>query len=169
MRNFNAMNKLCCLLIFFLGGKIGFAQNSISKVEVGEKIIVSANIVSFDSAKHTYDMCDTGLGWKAICLIDGKPWFGSDAGRDLPRNQIKRMSINIQEQEIQLDVSGMFNPNYENQLRKEQFKIKKTETGYLLSAYFSDGAGTYVAEWLIVKGTSVRTKISSEENVMWGK
>jgi hypothetical protein len=155
------------MIILLLVCEICFAQKNVSTVEVGEQIIVTANINSFDSTKHAYDTCDTGFGWKAICLIDGKPWFGSDAGMSLPRNQIIKMSIKIKNKEVPLDVTGMFNANWNNELRKEQFKIQKTEVGYLLSAYFSDGAGTYGAKWLIIKNTSIRTIISNEENVIW--
>jgi hypothetical protein len=142
----------------------GLAQQDQSSFKLSQNCSVNAVVDSFISTKHKYDTCDTGLGWKMICLIDGKFWFGLDDGMELPKNQLKRLVVLLDKKQIDLDVSGMFNPTFSGTLRKEQFKLEKFNDGYMLYGFFSDGAGTYTAHWKIVKGKSFRTVISRDEN-----
>jgi hypothetical protein len=142
----------------------------IHKVELDSAITLTGEIVEFDKSAHTYDSCDTGVGWNAICLINGKPWFGGDAGLDLPRNKMKSLELNLYGQNIKLDVSGMYNPSFGNKLKLRQFEIQKEEMGYYLFGHFSDGAGSYMCQWKIVKGGSIRLKISNDEqDLIWQK
>lgn len=120
-------------------------------------------VESFDRSKHKYDTCDTGLGWKSICLIDGKIWFGADAGMTLPRNQLTKLTITINGVEVPLDVTGMYNPSFLNELSFRQFKLKKVEVGHMLFGAFSDGAGAYTVHWTIIKNKSTRNKITKDE------
>jgi len=149
------------LLLVLSSGQI-LAQMNISTVELEKQVSLSAIIENFDSSKHFYDTCDTGLGWKSICLIDSKVWFGSDAGMELPKNQLINLTLLVNGNKIELDVSGMYNPNFKNEIRKDQFKFEKAEVGYNLIGFFSDGAGSYSVNWLIIKGKSLRTRISHE-------
>ncbi len=153
--------KIIPFSLFFvlLAGQI-LAQRIISSVDLNNQVTLTALIETFDSSKHLYDTCDTGLGWKSICLIDGKIWFGSDAGMKLPNNQLISLALLINKNKIELDVSGMYNPAVKNEIRKDQFVLEKTEVGYSLTGFFSDGAGAYSVNWLIVKGKSLRTRIS---------
>ena len=151
------------ILWFTLVGQ-SIAQLNKSKIELEKGITLIGTIETFIISKHKIDTCETGQDWKAICLIDGKIWFGSDLGLILPKNQLTKLTIKINETEISLDVSGIFNPNFGNVLGKDQFKLKKNEVGYILNAFFSDGAGTYTTQWNIVKGKSLRTKISTDES-----
>lgn len=56
----------------------------------------------------------------------------------------------------------MYNPWFDSP-RTEDFSIQKVEGGYLLKGVFSDGAGRYEAEWLVIQNTSVRIKLSNKE------
>jgi len=54
----------------------------------------------------------------------------------------------------------MYNPsNYRTD--KKNFVIENSEGGFLVKGTFPDGAGAYEAQWLIVEGVSVRTKLHS--------
>lgn len=130
-----------------------------STVELDKQTMLTALIETFEPSKHSYDTCDTGLGWKAICLIDKQLWFGSDAGMELPKNQLIKLSLELKDYQIELDVKGLYNPSWNNQLRKEQFKLEKAEIGYTLTGNFSDGAGAYSVQWLIVNQGSIRIAI----------
>jgi hypothetical protein len=149
------------LFLVLSAGQI-LAQNNISVVELEKQVSLTAKIETFNSSQHLYDTCDTGLGWKSICLIDGKVWFGSDAGIELPKNQLINLTLFVNGNKIALDVSGLYNPNWKNEIRKDQFKFEKAEVGYNLTGFFSDGAGAYSVNWLIIKGKSLRTRISNE-------
>lgn len=154
------MKTLIILLFLLLSSLQLFAQKNISNVELANQVFLTAQIENFDKSKHIYDTCDTGLGWKSMCLIDKQIWFGSDAGLDLPRNQLVNLTLFFNGEKVELDVSGLFNPSLENEIKKDQFTFEKAEVGYNLTGYFSDGAGAYSVNWLIIKGTSLRTKIS---------
>ena len=156
------MKTIIIFLFLVLSAGQIFAQSNISTVELEKQVSITAKIESFDSSKHIYDTCDTGLGWKSICLIDSKVWFGSDAGMELPKNQLINLTLLINGNKIELDVSGMFNPNWKNEIRKDQFKFEKKEVGFNLQGFFSDGAGAYSVNWLIIKMKSLRTRISFE-------
>ncbi len=138
-------------------------QKRISSIELDNGIILVGTIEKFDPSNHEYDTCDSGLGWKYICLIDNKIWYGSDAGMDLPRNQLKSLTITIDDQKIELETSGMFNISFGNYIRDKQFYLKKNGEDYFLDGMFSDGAGAYIVQWRIVKGKSERIKISNDE------
>lgn len=148
-------------LILLLYCTAGFSQTNTVKID--SIATLTGTISTFDSQEHYMDTCETKMNWNYICLIDGKPWFGSDNGWNLPRNQLMKLELNLHGQNISLDVSGMYNPNYENSIRANQFKIKEGEGVYYLYGFFSDGAGGYTCHWKIVNGTSIRLKISNDE------
>ncbi len=117
----------------------------------------------FNAKSHKVDTCDTGLDWDFVCLIDGSPWYGSDAGLFFPRNQLNKLVITIDGINIDLETAGMYNINFKKVLRKKQFSLVKSEFGYRLYAFFSDGAGTYTVHWKIVGNKSLREVISNDE------
>ena len=139
------------------------AQTINSRIDLDKKIYLEASVMKFNPKEHKLDTCDSGLGWKMICLIDNNIWFGSDDGLALPQYQLTKLTISISGKKIPLDVTGMFNPTYTGKLFLRQFYIEKDQPGYALYGYFSDGAGTYMALWKIVKGKSMRLKISRDE------
>ena len=83
---------------------------------------------------------------------------------DLPRNSLTKLTIKINGAEVPLDITGMYNSSFKNELRTDQFKLKKVEVGYVLFGHFSDGGGTYTAHWTIIKNKSIRNKISTDES-----
>jgi len=139
------------------------AQTNTTKIELETGILLTGIIETFNPEKHIIDSCDINSEWRAICLIDGIPWFGSDLSSVSPRNQLLKLSISIHNIETDLNVAGMFNPNFDNIIRLNQFSIEKCEVGYNLNGFFSDGAGGYVARWVIIEGKSMRVLISNDE------
>jgi len=156
------MKRLLTILVAFLVTAQLFGQEKTS-LDFGNGVILNALVEKFNVVKHKYDTCDTEQEWKTICLIDGKIWFGTDQGLDLPKNQLTKMTIKIRGKEIPLDVSGMYNPSFTGQLTKNQFKLKSAGEEYTLYGYFSDGAGTYTAHWTVIKGESLRQIITKDE------
>jgi hypothetical protein len=154
-------------LLFLFTGLFVFsnshAQTINSRIELDKKIFLEASVKTFNPKEHKLDTCDTGQGWKMLCLIDNNLWFGSDDGLAPPRYQLNKLTITISGKKIPLDVTGMFNPTYTGKLFLKQFYLEKDQPGYALYGYFSDGAGTYMALWKIVKGRSMRLKISRDE------
>jgi hypothetical protein len=57
----------------------------------------------------------------------------------------------------------MYNPWFGDGVNEKLFKIQKEGTELKLTGLFSDGAGTYGAEWLIVGKSSIRTSLTKDE------
>jgi len=116
-------------------------------------------MVPFEKEKHNITSCKI-LDWSGVCLIDGKPAFGSDWG--IPAFQLVHATLKLNEEAIELDVSCMFNPWF-TKPRDIDFSIISVEGGYILHGEFSWGAGSYRAEWLVIGNSSIRTKLEQAE------
>ena len=161
MRLFN------CILAIIISFQVN-AQINMSTINLGGGITLTSSIEKFDSSRHIFDTCGARTQQPSICLIDGRIWFGSDGGMELPRTQLRRLTLTINGTAIALDISGMYNPSGGNTLKKDRFKIKKEGQIYLLYGFFSDGSGTYTALWKIVKNRSIRLKISDDDaDFLW--
>ncbi len=150
---------ISALLISFLAA----GQANLSTISFDDGIILTGTITPFEKSKHTYDTCGSVFGWKYICLIDGKQWYGTDHDLTLPKNQLTKLIITIQGKEIILETTGMFNVGTENKLQPSKFHVSKNGEEYVLQAILSDGAGTYIVQWKIIKNISQRIKISNNE------
>lgn len=98
------------------------------------------------------------------CLIDGHPFFGSDG--KIPSEKISKILFSAKDFTTELDASAMFDPN----INSDNIKMKIDAVHYWGQLYkvtgrFSDGAGTYIAEWIVTKGGSLRTHISDIESL----
>ena len=87
--------------------------------------------------------------------------FGQKSGEGLTLIQGKRR--------IPLDISSMYDPSF-GQIERRQFRVQQVNARRLiLTGTFSDGAGSYVAEWLVVDGASVRTLLSNDPSTVRDK
>jgi len=158
------MNSLIMVLLFWF-----FPQPEQNKFVDSATLILSPGIELhlkasiFDSTKHTIKYCEVGPHsdpWKGVCLIDGRPVFG--AGWEIPYTVLDEAYVMIGQKKIVLDISSMYNPWVEFP-NKEFFSINQTEGGIIINAKFSDGDGSYEAQWFIIEGTSVRLKLDYSE------
>lgn len=131
-------------------------------IELDSGIVLIGKVIPFDSTKHKIERCKYVWG-TGICLIDGQPFYGMDHDDDPPKNELKKLTLVINGVHTQLDVSQMYNPNYENLIYKNRFRIRKYGIVYELTGWFSDGAGTYLVRWRIINGKSIRTAILDNE------
>ncbi len=144
-----------------------FKNSKSGKIDLTNESNLRWTIKDFSSENHKIEYCESQNA-KYICKIDNNDWYGSDFKMELPKNELKSLTIYIDEKYIKLDVSQMFNPNNSGELDKNQFNIKKEYDYYILYGYFSDGAGTYTTSWKIKNGKSKRNKISNdEEDFKW--
>jgi hypothetical protein len=139
-----------------------FGQADSNRLKLDNGIELTWKIVKFERKNHTIGYC-TDNSQKYLCKIDNKKWFGSDRGNELPKNQLVKLNLKIGNKNYLLETSQMFNPNSSGKLYNRQFRIKKESGFYRLYAYFSDGAGTYTAYWKILKNSSIRELISTDE------
>ena len=156
------MRVLSALLLLICFSEVE-AQKTTSTVSLRDNVKLTGVIERFDMSEHKIDTCTNKFSLKYICKIDGRKWYGSDQGLELPRTRLMQLKIQINNSQISLDVSGMFNPRFGYELSEKQFKLVREHKDYLLYGYFSDGAGTYTAHWKISNGKSTRVKISNDE------
>lgn len=156
--------KIIPLLVLFFGFAAAQAQINSSSIQLNSKTRLTAVIETFDPSKHKIDTCRDALLNRYICRIDGNKWYGTDQGIELPRNQLKKLTIHFKGKDILLETACMFNPTFSSELKSGQFKFKRDGRLYFLYGFFSDGAGTYTAHWRIWNGKSTRIKISGDEN-----
>lgn len=132
-------------------------------LDLDYNIKLSLSSALFDSTHHRIRYGSPALPfdkWKGIVLIDGKPVFGTDW--ELPKSILLEAKTVVNGKTITLDVSCMYNP-WMGKPDKKDFSVNKTEGGFLITGKFSDGAGRYKAQWLIVEDVSVRTMLVKEE------
>lgn len=157
------MNKNLLLFVLFFSISL-HAQKSIGEIALAKNVFLEWETEVFNPTKHNIVYCKTAVGTPYLCIIDGKPWFGSDHGQEMPRNQLNRLLIKIDSQIVALEVANMFNASFTGALSQEQFLFRKEGAYYKLYGYFSDGAGTYTVHWKIINETAVREVISNDEN-----
>jgi hypothetical protein len=100
-----------------------------------------------------------------LLAIDGSIALGSDGG--IPTYELTRATIRINNRQLELDVSNIFSPWAGATPYDKLFTIKQDGTFLRLRALFSDGAGGYGAEWLIIENSSLRTIITDDEMVLF--
>lgn len=156
------------LFIVLLSNFNVFAQDNSGIISFENDIKLHWAIKAFNEKTHQIKICKNDFGAQYICAIDNAIWYGSDIGLNKPKNQLTNLVLEIGKNKIILDVSSMFNPNFNDKLSKHQFKIENEGNQYVLYGFFSDGAGTYTAHWRIVDNISIREVISnSEEYFSW--
>jgi hypothetical protein len=115
----------------------------------------------FDPRMHAVKPCKV-LGRLEVCLIDGRPVLGTDG--EMPASKLSRAYVEVGGKTVALDVDCMYNPWFgDSPSPVRMFTTKEAEDGFFVRGSFSDGAGSYVAQWLVVDDSSVRTILSSDE------
>lgn len=113
----------------------------------------------------------SGCGDKdQVCRINGRLPTGVAFG--LPKTYVKSITISYQGQSYPLDVSDMYNAWGARPLENNKAKIRYfggkcfDAKNCQLRGLFSDGGGTFVAEWRIVDGLSIRTVLTGSNDVV---
>lgn len=112
---------------------------------------------------HTIDTCYFD-NTPYVCKIDEKEWFGTDMGLELPKYVLEEIVVIHNGESINLDVTQMFNPVFSKTITERHFQVESESDRILIYGWFSDGAGTYCAKWLVKDGSSKRTLLSNSES-----
>ena len=143
------------ILINMFVGKI-MGQTYHVKVNINDSAYVVMEKIDFDTTKKKIEYFEN-----FPVAINGRPIFGTDG--DLPKFTLINATLTIGENEYDLQVDDMYNPWFGNGLNDTLFKIKTEGNRYRLMGIFSDGAGSYEAEWLIIGKSSIRTILTNDE------
>jgi hypothetical protein len=103
------------------------------------------------------------------CFINGHVPYGVAFG--LPETYVKSISVSYRDQSYSLDVSDMYNAwgsrplQYKDSVRYfggKCFNAKDCQ----FRGLFSDGAGSFVAEWRVVNGMPIRTVLTDSNDIV---
>jgi hypothetical protein len=153
------MKKLT--LIFLLISLNLFAQTNKINIKLNDSISLTlekSDFVLTDQKVDYYKNFPIG--------INGKIIFGTDG--DLPKSKLTKAELKIGEKNYLLEIDGMFNPWFGNGVNENLFRLEIHYGEIKLGGIFSDGAGSYGAEWIIFKNSSIRTILSKDEDIIIG-
>lgn len=128
---------------------------------------VSIRIVEAPFAASAHRITSCGYEGSA-CLIDGRVPFGS--ALSLPSTYVKRITATYKGSTYDLDSSQMFNAwgrrplSVGTAVRYFGGQCQDSKN-CAFRGLFSDAAGAFVAEWIVVEGTSSRTALSWSDDV----
>ena len=131
-------------------------------IELAPDIELRLKMILFEPDNHAITECRI-LDWTGICLVDGAPVFGTDW--EMPRTQLAEARVRLPSCTVPLDVSSMYNP-WSGDADPRFFCAEEIEGGYAIHGSFSDAAGGYVAEWLVIQCSALRTVLSSDEHLI---
>ncbi len=153
----NAKNMKIQIIFFFLFSTF-ICNGQTDKIAIQFNDTTSLELVKadFEPTNKKIDYLD---GQYAVG-IDGTILFGTDG--ELPRYILKEAVLRIGNRRYHIDVRNMYNPWFEG-INEDLFNIGKKGNHFHLTGIFSDGAGTYAAEWLIIGCSSIRTLITADE------
>lgn len=120
---------------------------------------VGITFIESDFSKARYKITDCGDSY--ICLINNKPFWGSDG--KTPQTTLSKAYVTIKNNMIELDTTGMFNPSI-NTANKVNYSAEHYfNDAWKIRGRFSDGSGSYFAEWLVNKSGSIRILLGDSE------
>lgn len=122
--------------------------------------------VPFKSASFTVLGC---TAQSTACLINGHIPFGTDL--ELPKTYVSKITASYQGQTYLLDSSNMYNAwggrDFETKSGVRYFGGKCFDAkNCQFRGVFSDAAGTFVAEWKVIDGISLRTVLTNSSDVV---
>ena len=147
-------------MLFLLACTNSYAIEGKQVLKLSEHISIDVEIEEFDRAKHELFYCDA----QHLCLIDGYPVFGTDGA--VPKAEIKSLVLVANSKRISLNHKGMYNPWSPIEGKSLYiYIVDDSPNGLRLRGEFSDGAATYIVEWLVIGGGSARVLIDCVECV----
>jgi hypothetical protein len=138
------------LFLLFTPVQTGAQESTaqIGRIDLDKNFAIEYRVVPFDMKQ--YNARRGGVG----------PMFGTDGGP--PFNKLDRLTFFLGKERIPLDVSYMYNPSF-GKVERRQFSVRQISPRRLvLTGTFSDAAGAYTTEWLIMDGVSVRTRLAND-------
>lgn len=130
--------------------------------DVGVAIVESV----FDKEMFNIEKCSSG---NSICRINGRFPYGVDI--DFPKTYMKSITVSFQGASYALEVADMYNawgnrplvyPGAVRYFGGRCFDKRNCQ----FRGLFSDAAGSYVAEWLVVDAVAIRTVLTSSSDVV---
>lgn len=139
---------------------------SVSSFTLPSSVNVTIIEAVFDKKNADIEYCSSG---GSICRINGGIPFGVDA--NIPENYVKKITVVFQDRSYVLDATGMYNAwggrplEYPGIIRYFGGRCFD-ELNCHFRGVFSDAAGSFAAEWIVVEGFSFRTVLTGSRDVV---
>jgi hypothetical protein len=153
------MRQLLTIMFIILVGQ-SYGQRE-GKVKLADNVTLTLLQEPFDPKGQEIELSDK----KYVISINKKPVFGTDG--EVPRTFLKKATLTIGTKNYNLQVDGMYNSWLDKYFNDKIIKLRTEEFKYIVTALFSDGAGTYGVEWVIVGQGSIRTILTNDEKIMF--
>ena len=155
----SAMKKTLILITFIIISLNCLGQSDKAVIQLNDSTTFYLERESFEVNNKTINFQNNiPIG------IDKKLLIGADG--ELPKYKLTKAILNIGNSRIKLQIDDMYNPWFGEKFNRELVKLESEKNSLKLKVIFSDGAGTYLAEWLIIDNVSIRTILSPDENVL---
>lgn len=153
-------------ILIILCPKFSYAHDTRSDFNLPSKVQVT--IIEANFYRKKFKIEGYGIN-ENLCRINGQIPFGTTFY--LPKIYIKSITILFQGKSYALDASNMYDAwknsplNYSKGIRNFGGKCIDTQN-CKFRGIFSDTVGIFVAEWIIINGRSLRTVMSSNDDVI---
>ena len=160
------MTFMSVVTLFFCMFSTLALADSASTFTLPSDVRVTIVEAAFHEENFTIDGCSAK---SPICFINGKLPYGLAFG--LPKTYIKSVTIFYQGTSYALDGTNMYNA-WGNRPLEYPGAVRYFGGGCVdkkncqFRGLFSDAAGAYVAEWLIVEGYAIRTVLTNSIDVV---
>lgn len=114
----------------------------------------------FDPAGKAIEVSDNN-----VLSIDGGIVFGTDG--EMPRTYLKKGTLTIGSATYELQVDGMYNPWHDDYFNEKTFRVLRDGAQYRIQGGFSDGAGYYGVEWIVLGKGCTRTILTNDEKILF--
>jgi hypothetical protein len=146
------------LVLMFMPAANG--QVDKASIRLNDTIQLDLYRIKFDSTGKHFEYYESIYPFS----INGIPLLGTDG--EYPKFQLSKAILTIGRHKYNLQVDNMYNPWFGEKPFDKLFRLKIDGTQIRVRAVFSDGAGSYGVEWLIVGLSSVRSIYSNDEKIM---
>ncbi|NJY64288.1 hypothetical protein HC174_16215 [Salinimicrobium sp. CDJ15-81-2] len=148
--------KVKIIFIFLFSTVICSGQTDKVAIQFNDTTSLELVKADFERTNKKIDYLDEQF----VVGIDDSILFGTDG--ELPSSILKEAILKVGNKIYYLDVQNMYNPWFKG-INEHFFNFKREGNRFHLTGLFSDGAGTYAAEWLIIGTSSIRTLITDDE------
>ena len=136
-----------------------FAQSNKVDIKLNDSISLTLEKTNFKLTNQKIDFYkDFPIG------INGTIIFGTDG--ELPMSKLTNAEFKVGKKKYYLEISGMYNPWFGDRINENLIGLKIRNGEIKLNGLFSDGAGSYGAEWIIFKESSIRTILTKDLEII---
>jgi hypothetical protein len=144
---------LCCA---FAMSPLVYGKEPLTDNNYDDGVTLTITSRPFNPKMHAIKKCG-----EAVCTIDDKVVYGGNGG--IPKQEVTQFVFEKQGRRVGLDVSSMYDAGVNNANIKKHVSVVFLGDGYEVTGYFGEGDDTYIAQWLVIPGGTIRSHISGYE------